>query len=217
MRKIMFFALACLVWLGSWSAGPAKAVDEFVTKRGRLAPGFYVTIQGKLAALPTPAWLQEFGVGYVIQADGQQLFVSFEKDKKLPELASKLSGKLIRLNGMLTLVDDPRIKKEGDPIFPERPKIMVVRASGLEKVEDPNTKEEVSITAVGTLHPQMMQLAIAGPPRLWEIAAGKQDLPFIALDKELLETLVKLEGNEVMATGTLKNGAFVVKTITISL
>jgi len=199
------------------SPGPAKAADEIVVKGGRLAPGFSATIQGKLLALPTPAWLQAIGVSYVIQAEGQQIYVRIEEDGKLPDLVSKLGGRLVRLSGTLALVDDPRLEKERAQEFPERPKILMVRATALEEVKDPKGKEEISITAVGTLHPQLMQFTIAGPPRLWEIAAGKQDLPFAVWDKDLLEQFVKLEGNEVVTTGTLEKGAFVVKTLTISL
>jgi hypothetical protein len=215
MRKVLLLALACLVWLVSWSVGTAKA-DEVVVKGGRLlAPGFFATIQGRLAALPTPAWLQEFGVSYVIQADGHQVYVSF-KDRMLAELAPKWAGKLVHLTGTLALVDASRQEKEHNSAFLGKPKILVVHATTLERY-DPNGKEELTVTAVGTLHPQVVEFTIASPPRLWEIAGGKQSLPFQILEKELLEQVVKLEGNEVVATGTLKNGAFVPKTITISL
>jgi len=216
MRKMLVLALACLVWLGSWSAGATPAADTIISKGGRIAPGFYATIQGKLLALATPAWLQEIGVSYVIQTDSQQIYMSIDKDKKLAELATKWAGKLVRLDGTLTLVGDPREEKEHDPANFTKPKTLVLHVTKLER-NDPNLKEDVSITAVGTLHPQVEQLTIPGPPRLWEIAAGKQSLPFRVLEKELLENVVKLEGNEVVATGTLKRGAFIVKTLTISL
>src|SRR5262249_15173950 len=158
----------------------------------------------------------EIGVDYVIQADGQQIFVSVGKDTKLLELLSQVGDKLTRLNGTLALVDDPREEKKHDPAFPGRPKTLVVHVTSLE-LNGLNGKEQVSITAVGTLHPQSVQFPIAGPARLWEIAAGKESLPFSAGEEELLKQLVKFEGNEVVATGTLKNGAFVVRTLTISL
>ena len=221
MTKMLLFALACLVWIGSWSASATSAADIEAKKGGRTAPGFYVTIQGKLVALPTPAWLGQIGVDHVIQAEGQQLFVSCDKDQRLLKVLSQVGGRLIRLDGMLAVVDDPREETESadnhDSVLPTRKNILVVHATRLEGAKDPSGKDELNVTAVGNLHTQLMQLAIAGPPRLWEIAAGKQSLGFSVWERDLLKQAVALEGNEVVATGTLKNGAFVVKTLIESL
>jgi hypothetical protein len=217
MRKTLLFAFVCLVWIGSWSACPALAADTLANKAGRTAPGFYVTIQGKLVALPTPAWLGEIGVDYVIQADGQQIFVSCGTDKTLLEWLSKVGNRLIHLNGTLAGIDDPRLEKESAGcVFRARDKILVVHATRFEEVKDPNAKDELTISAVGNLHPQLVQLTIAGPPRLWEIAAVKQSLSFTLMDGDLLKQAVALEGNEVVAMGTLRDGAFVIKTLIVS-
>ena len=220
MRKLLLVALAALVWLGSWSAGATAAADTVFSKGGRAAPGFYVTIQGKLVALPTPAWLSEIGVSHVIQAEGQQIFVSCDKDQRLLKVLSQVGGRLIRLDGTLAVVDEPREKTESankdSSFLLTRKKILVVHATRLEGAKDPNGKDKLSVTAVGNLHTQLMQLTIAGPPRLWEIAAGKQGLPFSVWEEDLLKQVVKLEGNEVVAMGTIKNGEFAVKTLTIS-
>jgi hypothetical protein len=217
MRTSLLLAMAALVWFGSWSTGATPTVDTLARKGGRTAPGFYVAIQGKLVALPTPAWLREIGVDYVIQADRQQIFVSCGTDKTLLELLSKVGNRLIRLNGTLAGVDDPRLEKESAGcVFHARDKIQIVNATRFEEVKDPDAKDELTITAVGNLHPQLVQLTIAGPPRLWEIVAGRLSLSFSLMDSELLKQAAALEGNEVVAMGTLKDGAFVVKTLMVS-
>ena len=221
MRNVLLLALVSLLLLGSWSACPVLAADELVKKGGRTAPGYYVTIQGKLVALPTPAWLGQIGVDHMIQAEGQQILVSCDMDQRLLKVLSQVGGRLIRLDGMLAVVDDPREETESadnhDSVLLTRKKILIVHATRLEGAKDPSGKDELNVTAVGNLHTQLMQLAIAGPPRLWEITAGKQSLGFSVWDGDLLKQAVALEGNEVVATGTLKNGAFVVKTLIESL
>ena len=213
MRKVLLIALACLVWLGSLSACPAKAADELVAKGGRIAPGFYLTIRGKLVALPTPPWLAEIGVAHVIQADGQQVYVSFGADATLLEALSNVGDARVRLVGTLDLVDEPRREKEPDDVVRTNKKILVVRATRLEAVKDSSSKDELRVTAVGYLHPQVVQSTIDNPRRLWEITADKKSLPFSAGTEDLLKNAVALEGNEVQATGTLKNGAFVVEAL----
>jgi len=208
MRKVLMLALACLVWLGSWSATTTMA-DEVVTKGGGIGPGCYVNVQGRLLALPTPAWLGERGISWVIQVSGQQIYVGFGEDEKLREALAKVSDKLVRLEGTLEFLEIP-----GRDIK----KVPNIRANKIEEVTNPDAKDWIGITLVGTLRLDPVvgtsdPLLVSGT---FIVGDAKYAVTFARIEK-LLENANALNGKVVLAAVDLESSILVVKTLSENL
>jgi hypothetical protein len=86
------------------------------------------TIQGKLKQLPLLPTDAEPLPGWSISANGKDYFVRFDDDK-LADLAGKLDGKIVVLNGFLRTQECVDVNALGDPVI--RTEIEVLRVNEL--------------------------------------------------------------------------------------
>jgi hypothetical protein len=207
MQNVLNLSLACLLWLGSWSAG-TRAADIVDTKGGGIGPGCYVNVQGKLLALPTPAWLGEKGLSWVIQVNWQQIYVGFGGDEKLRQALAKVGDKLVGLEGTLEFIEIPPDEGRGAK------KVPVVQVKKLEEVTKPEAKDWIGITLVGTLQLDPA-VGTSDPPHVsGTFAVGEAKYPVVfARNEKLLEKADALNGKLVLAAVDLDRGVLVVKTL----
>jgi hypothetical protein len=205
MRKVLLLALACLVWLGAWSAATRAA--DVNTKGGGIGPGCYVNVQGRLVALPTPAWLAERGISWVIQFNGQGIYVRFGDDKKLREKLATVGNKLVGLDGTLEFVEIP----DGDRGVKTAP---VIHAKKLDEVTNPDAKDWIGITLVGKM--QLDPVVGTSNPPLVSGTFTVGDVKYAVMltrNEKLLEKANELNGKVVLAAVDLERHVLVVKTL----
>jgi hypothetical protein len=221
----MVLALACLVWLGSWSAsGRAATQDTSAAKGGVLLPNPSITavIQGRLEKLTGwNTFIDKFG--WVIQADGQHFYVDFEGNKELLEKALKLHGKFVRLEAFLDVIEyDPRLEllfpvAEGRSPNDKIPTVLrranVLRVTSLDSVESPDAKDEVRVEIIGPLKLKTATGACT-PIINYEITVGRQTY-HLQLDADWLrEKAAANDGKRVSIRGSLKDGVVKVTALT---
>jgi hypothetical protein len=182
---------------------------DVITKGGGIGPGCYVNVQGRLLALPTPAGLGERGISWVIQVSGQQIYVGFGEDEKLREALAKVGDKLVRLDGTLEFVEIPGRDTKKAP---------VIRANKLEEVTNPDARDWIGITLVGTLRLDPV-VGTSDPPLVsgtFTVGEAKYAVTF-ARNEKLLEKANALNGKVVLAAVDLESSILVVKTLSENL
>jgi hypothetical protein len=180
-----------------------------------------VIVQGRLVALPTPAWLGERGISWVIRVSGQQIYVRFGEDQQFREALAKLGDKLVRLEGTLEFVEIPDDVREsagrtqGSSVRGK--KVPVIRAKNIE-FTTPDPKDWIGITLVGTLRLDPV-VGTSNPPLVsGTFTVGDAKYPVIfARNEKLLEKANELDGKVVLAAVDLERGVLVVKTLSENL
>jgi hypothetical protein len=235
MRTLFALTLACLIGVTCWTprSFAVPPDDDESAKGGVLlpTPSVTLTVQGTLHEGKPDDHL-DAGTGpnihpgdYIIPpvwsviVNGQSYYL-IGKDGALFVKARKLVGKRVRLSGYLETREyevhaGSLSVPNGRPDILVRKPIQVLRVTELDGVENPNAKDELRADVIGRLHLSMQQ-AGCGPIPVWEIQVGKETYRLQFDNDEAREEATKHADKRVVASGTLKDGEVIVKSLQLA-